>query len=239
MNTSALVSFLQELADNNNKAWFDAHRSQYQALRQEFTDLVGKVIAGIGAVDEAVLELDPAKCMFRINRDVRFSRDKSPYKTQFSAAIGPQGRSTNLPAYYFQIDAAGNLFLGGGLYAPAPEQLASARRFIVTHPQRLDALYADRAFHATYGSIDGEMLKRPPAGFPADAPHLDALKLKQYLVGQSYVVHEIADDALAPLIVERFSAAAPFIFWLREAVGAPAGSAPDSNGPDPLPVDIF
>ena len=116
MNASALVSFLQELADNNNKAWFDAHRSQYQALRQEFTDLVGKVIAGIGAVDEAVLELDLAKCMFRINRDVRFSRDKSPYKTQFSAAIGPQGRSTNLPAYYFQIDAAGNLFLGLALY---------------------------------------------------------------------------------------------------------------------------
>ena len=235
MNTSALVSFLQELADNNNKTWFDAHRPQYQALRQEFADLVGAVIAGVGAVDEAVLGLDPAKCMFRINRDVRFSRDKSPYKTQFSAAIGPQGRSTNLPAYYFQIDAAGNLFLGGGLYAPSPEQLANARRFIVAHPQRLDALYADRAFHAAYGAIDGEMLKRPPAGFSADAPHLDALKLKQYLVGQSYVVHEIADDALAPLIVERFSAAVPFIFWLREAVGAPAGS----DGPDPLPIDIF
>lgn len=237
MNVSALVSFLQELADNNNKAWFDAHRPQYQALRQEFTDLVGEVIAGIGSVDEAVRDLQPANCLFRINRDVRFSRDKSPYKTQFSAAIGPQGRSTNLPAYYFQIDAAGNLFLGGGLYAPAPEQLANARRFIAAHPERLEELYADPAFHAAYGAIDGEMLKRPPAGYPADAPHLEALKLKQYLVGQSYVVHEFAGDALAPLIIERFSAAAPFIFWLREAVGAPAGGTAD--GPDPLPIDIF
>ena len=93
MNTSALVSFLQELADNNNKTWFDAHRPQYQALRQEFADLVGAVIAGVGAVDEAVLGLDPAKCMFRINRDVRFSRDKSPYKTQFSAAGGSRVRA--------------------------------------------------------------------------------------------------------------------------------------------------
>ena len=239
MNTGALVDFLQELASNNHKAWFDAHRAQYQALRQAFTDLVAEVLAGIGAVDPAVRDLQAANCLFRIHRDVRFARDKSPYKTQFSAAIGAQGRSTNLPAYYFQIDAAGTLFLGGGLYAPSPSQLAHARRFIGAHPERLDALYADRAFHAAYGAIDGERLKRPPAGFPADAPHLEALKLKQYLVGQSNAVHELAQEAVAPLIPARFSAAAPFIFWLREAVGAPAGSAPESNGPDPLPVSIF
>lgn len=212
MNVAALVSFLQELAENNTKMWFDAHRPHYQALRQEFTNLVGEVIAGVGAVDEAVQDLAPASSIFRINRDARFSRDKSPYKTQFSAAICPQGRGTGMPSYYFHIDAAGELLIGGGIYAPSPEQLANARRFILAHPERLDQLFADPMFRSAHTTIDGDSLKRPPAGVPDNALHMDILKRKQYLVGKSYVVHEFADDALAPLIVERFRATAPFIF---------------------------
>lgn len=238
MNATALVSFLQELAENNSKLWFDAHREQYQALRREFTQLVGEVIASIGVVDAAVAELAPADCIFRINRDVRFSRDKSPYKTQFSAAICPQGRGTGMPSYYFHIDATGELLIGGGIYAPSPEQLANARRFILAHPERLDQLFTDPVFRAAHTTIEGESLKRPPAGVPENARHLDILKRKQYLVGRSFVVHEFADDAIAPLLIERFRATAPFIFWLREAVGAPAASA-QANGPDPLPIDIF
>ena len=239
MRAATLVSFLQELADNNHKSWFEAQRPRYQALRQEFTDLVGEVIAGAGVVDPAVQELAPADCIFRINRDVRFSRDKSPYKTQFSAAIAPRGRSTNAPAYYFQIDAQGALLVGGGLYAPAPEQLANARRFILMHPERLDQLFIDPGFRTAHTTIDGESLNRPPAGVPENAPHLDILKRKQYLVGRNYRVHELSEDAIAPLIIDYFRATAPFIVWLREAVGAPAGANPADNGPDSLPIDIF
>lgn len=238
MNAAALVNFLQELAENNTKLWFDAHRAQYQALRQEFTRLVGEVIAGVGAVDAAVAGLAPAECIFRINRDVRFSRDKSPYKTQFSAAICPQGRGTGMPSYYFHIDATGELLIGGGIYAPTPEQLANARRFILAHPDRLDQLFADPVFRAAHTTIEGNSLKRPPAGVPETARHLDILKRKQYLVGRSFIVHEFADAAIAPLIIERFRATVPFIIWLREAVGAPAISA-QGDGPDPLPIDIF
>ena len=239
MNINSLVSFLQELAENNNKSWFDAQRPRYQALRQAFTALVGEVIAGVGAVDESVRELAPADCIFRINRDVRFARDKSPYKTQFSAAICPQGRGTSMPSYYFHIDALGELLIGGGVYAPSPEQLANARRFILAHPERLDQLFADPAFRSAHTTIAGESLKRPPAGVPESARHLDILKRKQYLVGRSFVVHAFGEDAIAPLIIDRFRATAPFIFWLREAVGAPTGATSGSNGPDPLPIDIF
>lgn len=239
MNTNDLVNFLQELAENNNKSWFDAQRARYQALRQAFTDLVGEVIAGVGAVDASVRHLAPTDCIFRINRDVRFSRDKSPYKTQFSAAICPQGRGASMPAYYFHIDALGELLIGGGIYAPSPDQLTNARRFILAHPERLDQLLADPVFRAAHTTIDGESLKRPPAGVPDTARHLDILKRKQYLVGRSYRVHEVDDGAVAPLIIERFRATAPFIFWLREAVGAPMSADLTSNGPDPLPIDIF
>lgn len=239
MDVAALVTFLQELADNNNKSWFDVQRPRYQALRQAFTELVGEVIAGVGEVDPAVRELPPADCLFRINRDVRFSRDKSPYKTQFSAAICPQGRGTTMPAYYFHIDATGALLIGGGIYAPSPEQLANARRFILAYPERLDQLFADPAFRAAHTTIDGDSLKRPPAGVPDGAPHLEMLKRKQYLVGATYPALAVGDHALAGLIITRFRATAPFIFWLRDALGVSTGDTAISNGPDPLPIDIF
>lgn len=239
MNANTLVSFLQELAENNNKSWFDAQRPRYQALRQAFTNLVGEVIAAIGVVDESVRSLTPAECIFRINRDARFARDKSPYKTQFSAAICPQGRGTSMPAYYFHIDALGELLIGGGIYAPSPEQLANARRFILAHPERLEQLFANPVFRAAHDTIAGESLKRPPAGVPDTAPHLDLLKRKQYLVGRSYIAHEFSEEAIAPLIIDRFQATAPFISWLREAVNAPTRANPAGNGPDPLPIDIF
>ena len=230
MMTSALLAYLQGLAANNNKAWFEAHRAEYTALRQEFAALVGEIIARVALVDPAVEHLQPADCMFRINRDVRFARDKSPYKTQFSASFCPQGRNTNLPSYYFHIDAAGELLAGGGMYAPATAQLSAVRRFIQAQPNRLDELLADPAF-AAMGGITGDSLKRPPAGIPATAPHMATLLRKQYLAGSSVDVRTVESDALGDWVVARFTVMAPFIQWLRDALGPPAGEKP--------PFDIF
>lgn len=230
--TSSLVAYLQGLAENNNKAWFEARRSEYTALRQEFTVLVGEIIARVALIDPALEHLRPADCMFRINRDVRFARDKSPYKTQFSSSLCPQGRSTNLPAYYFHINAEGELLAGGGLYAPEPAQLTAVRRFILAQPNRLDALLADPAF-AALGGISGESLKRPPAGVPADAPHLTTLLRKQYLSGGSVDVRTLEPDGVADWVVARFTAMAPFIQWLRDALGPPAAVQ------EKPPIDIF
>ena len=232
MNTVALVAYLQELALNNNKTWFDAHREEYAALRAEFTTLVGAVLGQVALVDPAVEHLRPADCIFRINRDVRFARDKSPYKTQFSAILCPQGRSTNLPAYYFHINADGELLAGGGMYAPEPAQLAAVRRFILAQPNRLDALLADPAF-AALGGISGDSLKRPPAGIPADAPHMTTLLRKQYLGGQSVDARTLDPAAVGDWVVARFTAMAPFIGWLRDALGPPPAKA------EKPPIAIF
>jgi uncharacterized protein (TIGR02453 family) len=225
-----LLAYLEGLAANNNKGWFDAQRGEYQVLRQEFTGLVGEVLARLAVVDPAVAHLPPGDCLFRINRDVRFSRDKSPYKTQFSAVICPQGRSVNLPAYYFHINADAELLVGGGMYAPESYQLANVRRFIQAQPHRLEELLADPAF-AAVGGIGGDSLKRPPAGVPAGAPHMEVLLRKQYLTGGSVDVRTVPPDGLADWIVDRFVAMVPFIQWLRDALGPPA--------PDKLPIDVF
>jgi uncharacterized protein (TIGR02453 family) len=225
-----LLIYLEGLAANNSKLWFDAHRGEYQALRQEFTALVGEILARLAPFDPAVEHLQPADCLFRINRDMRFSRDKSPYKTQFSALICPQGRRVNLPSYYFHVNADAELLVGGGMYAPENYQLANVRRFILAQPNRLDALLADPTFTAI-GGISGDSLKRPPPGVPAGAPHLETLLRKQYLTGGAVDVRTLAPDQLADWIVGRFVAMVPFIQWLRDALGPPA--------PDKLPIDVF
>ena len=232
MRTTELVTYLQGLAENNNKVWFEEHRGEYNALREEFTALVGEIVGRVALVDLAVEHLRPADCMFRINRDVRFARDKSPYKTQFSAIICPQGRSTNLPAYYFHIAADGELMAGGGMYAPESAQLATVRRFILAQPNRLDALLADPAF-AAMGGISGDSLKRPPAGVPADAPHMATLLRKQYLGGEAVDVRTLEPAAVSDWIVARFTGMAPFIQWLRDALGPPAAM------PGKPPIGIF
>ena len=97
--------------------------------------------------------MSPKDALFRINRDVRFSKDKSPYKTTFSAAICPQGRSSGLPAYYFQINEAGALFIGGGVYMPEPMILGQIGQQIAEHPERLSAVLAYSVFAATFGTV--------------------------------------------------------------------------------------
>ena len=124
MDFSALTTFLSELALNNNKPWFEEHRPTYEQLRGEWLAFVGQAIDGISQFDPSVGIVSPKDALFRINRDVRFAKDKRPYKTTFSAAICPQGRNSGLPAYYFQINEAGALFIGGGVYMPEPTILA-------------------------------------------------------------------------------------------------------------------
>jgi uncharacterized protein (TIGR02453 family) len=183
--------------------------------------------------------------LFRINRDVRFSRDKSPYKTQFSAILCPQGRNVNLPSYYFHIAAGGELMAGGGMYAPDPAQLAAVRRYIQAHPHRLEMLLADPALTAM-GGIEGESFKRLPLGVPPGAPHMAMLLRKQYLAGEAVDVRDFPPGAVADWVVGRFIAVAPFVQWLRDALGPPTGESQGAEGGaagaslyEKPPIDVF
>src|ERR1044072_1659378 len=104
MDFPRLTAYLAGLAANNEKAWFEASRAEYQALRDDFHGLVGDVIARIAEWGDRVRGVDPKDCIFRLYRDVRFSNDKTPYKTQFSAAIGERGRKGGSPGYYLEVD---------------------------------------------------------------------------------------------------------------------------------------
>jgi uncharacterized protein (TIGR02453 family) len=218
MDFPALIAFLSELARNNHKPWFEEHRSTYEQLRGEWLAFVGQVIAGAVQFDPDVGVVSPKDALFRINRDIRFSADKRPYKTTFSAAICPQGRASGLPAYYFAVSEAGVLLIAGGVYMPASTILGRIRQYIAEHPERLAAALADPEFAATYGTIEGERLKRPPQGYDEQTPGIEYIKLKSFTAGIEPEGWLVRGDNLADDIVAGFRAMYPLIRWLREAL---------------------
>ena len=218
MDFPRLAAYLAGLSANNDKAGFDANRAEYDALRAAFTAFVGGVIADIAGWDETVRWVDPKDCIYRIYRDVRFSNDKTPYKTTFSALIREGGRRGHGPSYYFQVSQEGTLMAGGGVWMPSPERLALIREHVAEHPERLTRVLREPGFASAFGGLwDEHKLKRPPAGYKADDPMIETLKLKSFIVERERDVGRPADEVRA-WITETFRTMHPFILWLRDAV---------------------
>ncbi len=220
MDFTRLSAYLADLAAHNEKAWFEANRAEYQVLRDDFHAFVGEVIADIARWDDTVRWVDPKDCVYRIYRDVRFSSDKTPYKTTFSAVISERGRHEGHgPSYYFQVDQNGVLMAGGGVWMPDNDRLAVIREHVAEHPGRLEKVMRARAFKSTFpgGLWDGHKLKRPPKGYAPDAPLIEIIKLKSFLVERERDVSRDG-DGVREWLGETFRAMHPFILWLRDAL---------------------
>jgi uncharacterized protein (TIGR02453 family) len=222
MHIRDLVRFLAELSENNNRAWFVMNKPRYDILRAEFLELVTRLISGIAKFDPAVADCNPKKALFRINRDVRFSHDKSPYKTTFSAAITSSGLKKPSqgggPAYYFHIDANGILLVAGGEYMPPPDRLHAIRRQIIADAAGFDRLLKNKKLNQTFGGLNQEgKLKRPPKGFDADAPHIESIKLKSFIAWTETSLKKKVSTDLEKDLIAAFKDAYPLIAWLRQA----------------------
>lgn len=220
MHLRDLIQFLAELNENNNRAWFAMNRPRYDILREEFLTLVTGLIAGIAIFDPLVAGCDPKKALFRINRDLRFSTDKRPYKTTFSASILPSGRKKPSegggPVYYFVINPAGQLHFGVGEYTPPPHRLRAIRQHIVADAQGFDTLLKDRKLRAVFGGFDeAGKLTRPPKGFASDLPHIEQIKLKSYFVWKETALDRNAPEAVSAALLAGFRGAYALVAWLR------------------------
>lgn len=220
MHIRDLIQFLAELSENNNRAWFAMNRPRFDILRAEFLELVSLLIAGIAQFDPPVAGCDPKKALFRINRDLRFSKEKKPYKTTFSASILPSGRKKPSegggPVYYFMIDATGKLGFGAGEYMPPTHRLRAIRQHIATDSQGFGALLKNRKLQAAFDDfyIEGK-LTRPPKGFTAEMPHIEYIKLKSYFVWKEIALNGNTPDAASTSLLAGFRAAYPLVAWLR------------------------
>ena len=177
-------AFLKELKAHNNREWFAEHKERYLQLKAGFEALTDELIARIGLWDEEVKGLRAKDCVYRIYRDVRFSPDKSPYKTHFGTYIcGFRGRNSGRCGYYLHLEP-GNSMLAGGCYCPEPALLKRLRQDIYDNMEEFTGIIRDPEFIAEFPEIDPtDKLKKVPAPFPADFPEADLLKYKHYDVG--------------------------------------------------------
>ncbi len=226
MHLRDLSRFLLELAENNNRAWFVMNKPRYDILRAEFLELVTALITDIAKFDPAVAACNPKRALFRINRDLRFARDRDPYKTTFSASITASGLKKPSqgggPAYYFHIDANGKLLTACGEYMPPTDRLRAIRHHIVADTAGFEKLLKDRELNERFGGLSPEdSLVRPPKGFDADTPHIEQIKLKSFLVWREMAVSRVGSGQLPALLLADFFAGMPLVKWLRGAEPTP------------------
>lgn len=183
-----VLDFLYEVSQNNNKPWFDAHKSLYLSARDTFNDFAVKLIDGIAAFDPTVKGLGIKQCTYRFYRDLRFSKDKSPYKTHFGVFVAPGGKCSGHSGYYFHIEPPGQNYLNGhliccGAYQPLPKQLKSIREeFMLNGDEMLSSIKEAKDFSLEWDNA----LKTVPKGFPQDSPFSEYFKLKNALLSRRF-----------------------------------------------------
>jgi len=217
MDTKMILKFLSDLAKNNNRDWFEANKMRFIEAKTAFEEIVQGYIDEVSRFDPGLTGLQAKKCVFRIYRDVRFSKDKSPYKLNFGASMTEGGRKSANPGYYIHLKP-GDCFFGGGLYHPEAENLKKVRQEIDYNSESFLKLAEDKKFKSAFGEIWGEKLKRAPKDYTEDHPLIDYLKLKDFVV-----LHKIEDkDAVGKEYfkkgVEVYKMIKPYNDFLKAAI---------------------
>jgi uncharacterized protein (TIGR02453 family) len=213
-----IFSFLRDLAQNNNRDWFNTHKSLYQESLEYFRQFAGKLLSGISSFDPSLGNLEPKDTIFRIYKDVRFSKDKSPYKTHFGCWMTKGGRKSTDAGYYFHLEPEKS-FLAAGVWMPPKEQLALIRKEIVFHPDAYLEVINDPLLKEKYERGGKEdMLKKGPVGYDKDFILLDEIKYKHYIYSRNYSDAEILDSHLPEKAVEDFRGLYPLVNYLNHAM---------------------
>ena len=175
-----LFKYLKALKLNNNRDWFAEHKQEYAALREKFGNDISRLLALMSVYDEELKNLTPKDCIYRIYRDIRFSEDKTPYKTHFGVLMTKYGRKLNRAGYYLHVEPGGSM-LCAGLWFPDPALLKAVRKEICDNYEELMEIMDNPGIKEIYGSFDTEnSLKRVPNGYPKDFPYPELLKLKNF-----------------------------------------------------------
>ncbi len=209
------IQFLVDLAANNERSWFQPRKADFERLLKAPLEALCIALGETFATRRIPLSADPARSPFRIYRDVRFSKDKSPYKTHVSASFPWVGGGDRSAGGYFHLQP-GEIYVGGGMWRPEPSLLAAWRTLVATDPKSVHAAIDDPAFMATLGEVGGERFKRMPAGFPADHPDAALLTLKDITFGRRLSDADVLTPALPETIADTLSAATPVMRLLAE-----------------------
>jgi len=211
------LAFLTELADNNNKEWMDANRNWYQEVRKGFLDTVKEFLLALSQIDPAFSAVDPKKCVFRQNRDIRFSANKDPYKNNMGAFFSPQGKNTSGPGYYIHLQP-GECFLAGGVWMPPADKLKKIRQEIDYAGGELEKIIHEASFKAAFGELKGEQLKSSPRGYPNDHPYIDLMRMKSFVVTRPLSDQEVLSGNLVEHCMKYYTLMGDFNVFLARAL---------------------
>jgi len=210
--------FLSSLKKNNNKEWFDKHRDQYLSAKENMESVVGEVIRAISSFDKPIGGLDPKKCVFRIYKDVRFSKDKTPYKTNLGAGINANGKKAIEPGYYLHIEP-GNSFIAGGMWMPPRDELKKIRQEIDYNPKPLKKILANPSFKKYFGGLSPEnKLKTTPKGYDKEHPEIELLRNNSFIVWHKIPDKVITSKGFVKEIAKGAKIMMPFLDYLKVAI---------------------
>ena len=214
------LQFLEDLKANNNRDWFLANKKRYDSYKADYHKLISDLLEVMKPLDASLELLEVKHCTFRINRDIRFSKDKSPYKTHMGIWLPCGSRSSESSGYYLQIDKE-NTFVGGGMYCPMPEQLQKIRKEINFFHEDLVSIIMEKSFKSTYGNLsrdENTTLKNPPRGFDKEHPAIEFLKLKSFTAIQKFDVTEATQKDLVAKISQKMKALKPLNDYINRAL---------------------
>ena len=207
MITKETLIFFREIAENNNNPWFELNKPRYETIKADYLDFIALLLKEIRKI-EPIYEKDLKKYADRIYRDIRFSKDKSPYKRSISSLIerAPDGKKC---PFYLHIEP-GNSFAGGGVWQPEPDLLKKVRQEIDYNGSTFNAIIKKQSFKDTFGELTGETLVRPPQGYDNDNPNITLIKLKQYIVRRNFTDDEVTSPRFLEDLIHTYTEAQPF-----------------------------
>jgi uncharacterized protein (TIGR02453 family) len=211
------LQFLKQLKLNNSKEWMDANRKSYETAKADFEQFVTAIIEGISAFDAELGNLTAKQCIFRVNRDIRFSENKAPYKSNFGAFFSKGGKKSAAAGYYIHLEP-GASFMGGGSWMPPADMLKNIRQEIDYDLKAFKKIIDQKDFKNLYPTIDGERLKKAPQGYDIENPAIEFLRLKSFTVGHPVVDETFIGKTAAKDIVRSMKIMKPFNDFLNRSL---------------------
>lgn len=214
-----ILKFLKAIAKNNNREWFEKNKPTYLEAKESFDDFLEELHKDMVRFDESLAAMNPRKAAFRIYRDVRFSKDKSPYKVNMGAGFSEHGKMEQEPGYYLHIEPNNKSFVAGGLYMPNPEHLAKIRQEIDYNADALLKILNNKKFKSYYKGIDEwDKLKTMPKGYAKDHPHIELLKNKSFTVSHPLKDSDVTNKNFRKTIVAAFKEIKVLNDYLKGAI---------------------
>lgn len=220
MLQTSTLTYIKKLQKNNNKPWFEENRLLFNEAKDDFEKLVKDIITSFGKVDADIAPVEAKNCIFRQYRDIRFSKDKTPYKTHMGASFDKGGKNSGFAGYYLHLEPGNKSMAGGGIWMPEAAQLKKIRQEIDYSWDEFSGIINQKDFKKVYGDLEhGEFkLSREPKGYEKDNPAIEYLKLKSLVAMQTLTDDDLVSKGLLQKIVSAFTALMPLIKFINRSL---------------------